>query len=97
MKRLSSFVTFSLIVVSSYAVIHAFLWQMSRTVTVRTSSGHVIEVPVDDVSFKTGQEVSLVTVNDNLYRILPTREATGVKVIDSTDLYVIQGVVMQAN
>lgn len=68
-----------------------------RVVTVRTSCGRIVEASAENVTVKAGQKVSLITVTGNLYRILPTRQATGVKTIDSTDLYIMQGTVMQAN
>lgn len=86
MKRLFLLIASSVVVVSC-----------GQVATIRTSAGYVIEAPVANVPVKAGQHVSLVTVNGDLYHILPRIEATGVETIDTTELYVLQGTVIKVD
>lgn len=81
-----------LLIASSVAVVSC-----GQIATIRTSAGYVIEAPVTNVPFKAGQHVSLVTVNGDLYHILPHIEATGVETIDTAELYVLQGTVIKVD
>jgi hypothetical protein len=86
MKRLFLLIASSVVLVSC-----------GQVATIRTSAGLVIEAPVTNVPVNAGQHVSLLTVKGDLYQILPRIEATGVKTIDTTELYVLQGTVIKVD